>query len=268
MQVFSDKTAPYQIPFETFGLEMRFCTNSPELLERTEPLLPPGWQRRPKTATQKRVGLLEEDNNIYSIYNDAICTHDAPGLEYALMMLEMQLSAHVAIEATDFVAVHAGVVAQGGRAIVLPGVSFSGKTTLVRALVEAGAVYYSDEYAMLDLDGYVHPYARRLSFRPPEGTPVELSVEEIGGVAGTDPLPVGVVAVTHYSPDGEWRPRELSPGAGVLAMMEHAVPAEARAAQTMRVLKKAVEGAVIVEGERGDAGELAAVLLDTLRAAA
>jgi hypothetical protein len=268
MQVFSDKTAPYQIPFAAFGLDMRFCTNSPELLERVEPLLPPGWQRRPKIATQKRIGLLAEDNDIYSIYNDAICTHDAPGLEYALMMLEMQLSAHIAIDATDYVAVHAGVVAQDDRAIVLPGVSFSGKTTLVRALVEAGAVYYSDEYAMLDMDGYVHPYARRLSFRPPEGAPVELSVEDIGGVAGSEPLAVGVVAVTHYRPDGEWQPRQLSPGAGALAMMEHAVPAEARAAQTMRVLKKAVDGAVVLEGERGDAAEMAAILLDTLRAAA
>src|SRR3954468_14665598 len=200
MQEFSDKTAPYQIPFEVYGLDMRFCTNSPELMERAEPLLPPGWERRPRSEKQKRVGLLEEDNNIYSIYNDGICTHDAPGLEYALMMLEMQLSAHVAIAATDFVAVHAGVVAQDGRAIVLPGVSFSGKTTLVRALVEAGAVYYSDEYAMLDKDGRVHPYARRLSIRPPDAAAVEVSVEDLGGVAGDAPLRVGLVAVPHYRP--------------------------------------------------------------------
>ena len=85
------------------------------------------------------------------------------------MMLEMQLSTIIAIESRDFVAVHAGVVADGDRAIVMPGVSFSGKTTLVRALVEAGAVYYSDEYAMFDEAGRVHPYARQLSFRPPEG---------------------------------------------------------------------------------------------------
>lgn len=268
MQEFTDKSAPYQLPFEAFGLELRLCTNSPELLERAEPLLPPGWQRRPKSSSQTRVGLLAEDNDIYSIYNDAICTHDAPGEEFALMMLEMQLAAHIAIDATDFVAVHAGVVAVGGRAIVMPGVSFSGKTSLVRALIEAGATYYSDEYAMFDEDGRVHPYARRLSFRPPEGRPVELSVEDLGGVAGTDPLPVAVVAVTHYRPDGEWQPRELSHAAGALAMLEHAVPAQARPEQTMRVLRKALEGAVILEGERGEADEVAGDLLETLRAAA
>jgi hypothetical protein len=269
MQEFSDKTAPHQIPFRVYGLDLRICTNSAELLERIEPLMPPGWERRPRSSTQHRVGLLEEDNDIYSIYSESICTHDAPGKEYALMMMEAQLSAHVSLEATEFVFVHAGVVADGDRAIVMPGASFAGKTTLVRALVEAGAVYYSDEFAVLDEAGRVHPYARPLSFRPPDdGLPVELQVDELGGVAGTGPLRVGLVIATSYVPGGEWQPRELSPGAGVLAMLEHTVPAQVRPEQTMRVLRKAMEGAVALEGERDEADEFAGVLLETLRAAA
>jgi hypothetical protein len=43
--------------------------------------------------------------------------------------------------------------------MVLPGKSFAGKTTLVAALVRAGAEYWSDEYAVLDANGDVHPYA-------------------------------------------------------------------------------------------------------------
>ncbi len=267
MQEFNDKTAPHQIPFEAFGLEMRFCTNSPELLERAQAMLPPGWRQRPRSSKQVRIGLLEEENDIYSIYHDEICTHDAPGRGYALMMLENQLSSHITVE-SDFFAVHAGVVAAGDRAIVMPGLSFSGKTTLVRALVEAGAVYYSDEYAMLDETGRVHPYARQLSFRPPDGRPVELSVEQLGGVAGTEPRPVGMVVVTRYRPGGEWQPRELSSGAAVLATLEHTIPAEQRPEQSMRVLKNAINGAVALEGERGEADELAAELLETLRTAA
>ena len=268
MQEFTDKTAPHQIPFKAFGVEVRLCTNSAELLERVQSMLPPGWERRPRSSSQIRLGLLEEDNDIYSIYRDAVCTHDAPGGEYALMMLEMQLSSLIAIEAEDFVAVHAGVVADGDRAIVIPGMSFSGKTTLVRALVEAGAVYYSDEYAMFDEEGRVHPYARLLSFRPPDGRPVELNVEELGGVVGTEPLPVGMVLATRYRPGAEWEPNQLSAGAGVLALLEQAIPAESRPEQTLRVLRKAVEGAVVLESARGEADELAGVLLETLRAAA
>jgi hypothetical protein len=268
LQEFTDKSAPYQLPFEIFGLQMRFCTNSQELLDRVEPLLPPGWQRRPKTADQTRVGLLAEDNDIYSIYADTICTHDAPGLEYALMVLETQFASHIALKATDYVLIHAGVVGAGGRAIVVPGLSFSGKTTLVRALVEAGALYYSDEYAVFDENGLVHPYPRRLSFRPSEGMPIEIDVEEIGGTTGTEPIPVGMVAVAHYRSDGEWLPRVLSPAAGALAVLEHAVSAQARPEQALRVLKSGLEGAIILEGERGEAEALAAELLDTLSEAA
>jgi len=230
---------------------------------RIEPLLPPGWQRRPRSSRQIRVGLLEEDNDVYSIYSDGICTHDSPGKEYALMMMEAQIQAHFALDAPGLIFVHAGAVADGDRAILIPGLSFSGKTTLVRALVQAGAVYYSDEYAVLDETGRVRPYARPLSFRPPEGRPVNLRVEEMGGIAGTEPLPVGMVIVTRYRPGAEWQPQRLTPGEAA-----HTVPAQTRPEQAMRALGKAADGAVALQGERGEADEFAAMVLEALRAAA
>ena len=63
-----------------------------------------------------------------------------------------------AYRAQDCLFVHAGVVGWQGKAILIPGRSFSGKTTLVKALIEAGATYYSDEFAILDRQGLVHPY--------------------------------------------------------------------------------------------------------------
>src|SRR5687768_17180193 len=67
----------------------------------------------------------------------------------ALAALENALQATVAAHARGRVFVHAGVVGWRGRAIVLPGRSFAGKSTLVRALLAAGATYYSDEFAVL-----------------------------------------------------------------------------------------------------------------------
>ena len=49
-----------------------------------------------------------------------------------------------------------------GHGIMLPGYSFAGKTTLVAEFVRAGALYYSDEYAVLDRDRFAHPYPRPL----------------------------------------------------------------------------------------------------------
>ena len=79
------------------------------------------------------------------------------------------LAAHaeplVAERAPNHLFVHAGVVGWEGRAIVMPGASFAGKTTLVQAWLEAGATYYSDEFAVLDRAGRVHPFARPLTIR-------------------------------------------------------------------------------------------------------
>jgi hypothetical protein len=269
MQEFNDRAAPHQIAFEAFGLHIRICTNDPDLLPRVESMIPPGWRRRPRASAQRRLGLLDEGNDWFSIYSyDGICIHDAPGREYALMMLDAQIQSRVALEAPEFIFVHAGVVADGHRAIVMPGRSFAGKTTLVRSLVEAGAVYYSDEFAVLDETGCVHPYAKRLSFRPPKGVPVDYRVDELGGIAGEKPLPVGLVVAARFRPGAQWDPHPLSAGASALALLENAVPAQDRPEQTIRHISRAIAGAAALEGDRGEADDTAVLLLDALRAAA
>src|SRR5207244_3989987 len=64
---------------------------------------------------------------------------------------ESHLQLTVAEHARRRVFVHAGVVGWKDRAILIPGLSHSGKTTLVERLIRAGATYYSDEYAVLEL---------------------------------------------------------------------------------------------------------------------
>src|SRR5205085_12389371 len=109
--------------------------------------------------------------------------------------------------------VHAGVVGWNGRAIILPGKSMSGKSTLVAALVRAGATYYSDEYAVFDAQGRIHPYARPLSLRGEEGAPAKrCPAQELGGTPGNGPLRVGLVAAADYRPGASWRPRPLPAG--------------------------------------------------------
>ena len=77
-------------------------------------------------------------------------------LDLILDTLESDLQLHVAEQARRRLFVHAGVVGWKGRAIVIPGRSFTGKTTLVAELVRAGASYYSDEYALIDSRGKIH----------------------------------------------------------------------------------------------------------------
>src|SRR5581483_1001800 len=66
-------------------------------------------------------------------------------IHLAVLALESQAHQQLATLTEKAVFVHAGVVAWRGRALVIPGPSNSGKSTLVAALVAAGAAYYSDE---------------------------------------------------------------------------------------------------------------------------
>ena len=50
------------------------------------------------------------------------------------------------------------------------------------ALGRAGALYYSDEYAPLDGEGFVHPYPKPLSLRKGGGH-IDHDVASLGGTA-------------------------------------------------------------------------------------
>jgi hypothetical protein len=183
-------------------------------------------------------------------------------LDVALDMFDAHVRGHIALHAPGHIFVHAGVVGIGGRAIVIPGRSFSGKSTLVAGLVTAGATYYSDEFAPIDPSGMVHAYPRPLSMRR-DGLPtVDRPVSEFGGQAGTEPLPLGLVLVTRYQPDAVWDPEERTQGEGVLALMANTVPALDRPSESMTWLRAAVEPATVLHGDRGDVSEMVEALLE------
>lgn len=254
----------HAIAFEAFGVPLMVESSMPELLPRIAESLPPGWQRHDQVEAKQHFTLLTEDGVSFWVRYDGGAITASSDLDVALAVLEKQVRAYVALHARGLIFVHAGVVARDDRAIVIPGISFSGKSTLVAELVRAGATYYSDEYAVLDADGRTLPYARPLSLRNGTLRHTDHHVEALGGVAGEQAVPVAVVAVTHYRPGGEWRPRSVSTGEGVLAMMANTIAAQARPAESLAAVSRAVSGAVVLEGERGEAAPVADHLLGLL----
>jgi hypothetical protein len=118
---------------------------------------------------------------------------------------------------------------------------------------------------VLDSEGLVHPYPKPLSIRAGElRLQADHPVESLNGVAGVEAIPLGMVVVTYYRPGAEWDPRELSPGEAALALLSHTVTARTRPDEAIRAISRAVENAVVYEGERGEAQELAPRLLAQL----
>ena len=161
--------------------------------------------------------------------------------------------------------VHAGVVEWGGKAIVIPGRSYSGKSSLVWELVRAGATYYSDEYAVFDERGMVSAYPIPLKLRTGSGENGKACPsEQAWETPEAKPVPVGLVVLTRYQTGAKWRPKMLSPGPALLQILANTVAARRRPKAALQVLGKVVSQAQVLRGVRGEADQLACRLLDSV----
>jgi len=259
--------SPPSVVVEAFGAQVQVALEVSELRERVEEILPPNWGPCDVTEATGQFGLRQTDAESYEVTVDGMPWLEHATLDVALSMLDAQIRLFIATNAHDRIFVHAGVVATGGKALVIPGESFSGKTTLVSAMVELGATYYSDEYAVLDDQGRVHPYPRRLSIRGANGSATEeRHVAELGGAAAVGSAELAAVVVTRYRPGAEWQPERVSTGQGVLALLANTVPARERPQESLRAVSRAAAGAIVLDGDRGEAGSAAQAMLDALAA--
>jgi hypothetical protein len=259
-------SAAREIAFQSFGARVGVIADSPEVLDRIPALLPPDSEECPPSAADGWFSILARADGSYDFLIDGSPVTTGIDLGFALMLLEAQLRIFVGLHAPNRIFIHAGVVAHEGRAIVLPGRSFAGKTTLVLALVRAGALYYSDEFAIFDEEGFVHPYAKPVSVRDGNDIQSDHDIDRFGGIAGEGRLGVGALVFTEYRPGAEWNPTEISPGRGALAMFSNTLAAVDRTEEAMRAIKLAVDGALMLEGERGEADEMAQDLLKRISA--
>ena len=183
------------------------------------------------------------------------------GVDEMLESFEDHAKLQTALHARDVIFVHAGAVSWRDRAIVIPGASRAGKSTLVRALLDEGATYYSDEFAVFDAAGHVKPYALPLSIRTDDPRRrLRIPIREPSDAA-PGPVPVGLVVVTRYTAGARWRPRPLSRGKAFLALMANTVAARSVPERAMKTLSAAVAPADAVTGVRGDARRAARAIL-------
>jgi hypothetical protein len=256
------------VSFAAFGVALELSYDDPELEPRMRELLPPGWKPAKPDPSSTRFALHETGPDAYEVTISGVPAVEHASLDVALTLLDSQMRLSIAANSRDWLFVHAGVVALDGRALVVPGGTFTGKTTLVQALMQGGATYYSDEYAVLDGAGLVHPYPRPLSIRAGDGTAVrERRAGPVGSVASHDEnATMATVVITQYRAGVQWQPKRVTTGQGMLALLANTVPAQARPEESLRTLGRAIAGATTIEGDRGEAGPVASALLDEMAA--
>jgi hypothetical protein len=254
---------PFEQRFEIYGVPVAIGASDREVLDRLVGLLPAGVKPCGRGRIERRFTVSAVSDGVWTYNSGNGRSPTYADLELVVSMLDRELRNYIASVSTELVFVHAGAVAHRGRAIVIPGKSFSGKSTLVAALAQAGAVYYSDEYAVLDDRGRVHPYARPLAIREPDAwEAVRHSIESFGAKAGTEPVPVGLIAATRYRPAAEFSPERRTAGQGTLALLANAGSVNDRPAETLAAVRRAAGTALVVEGDRGEADAAAQALLE------
>ena len=164
--------------------------------------------------------------------------------------------------------VHAAVVGWKGATVLLPARTHGGKSHLTAALIKAGATYFSDEHAILDVSGRVHPWLKPLSLREGGSRQREAPPAEFGARIAKKPARVALILVTRYDADASWNPTRLSPSEGALALMSNAFGARLWPDRAMSVLARVARTAAIYRTDRPDAELVVPKILEMLERAA
>ena len=164
-----------------------------------------------------------------------------------------------------FRAVHAGAVLIEERALILPGSTHAGKSSLVAELLRRGASCFSDEYALIDNEGRIHSYPRPLLLR--NGRPQQSLVlpEELNASFATRPAPVGWILALDYVPDKAlWDVHEMSQGEAVMLLLRNTPHEMAQSPEMVDFFLRVAANAVCYAGQRSDAAEAAIRVFDLI----
>jgi len=197
----------------------------------------------------------------YRITRHGSLLAEARTAEEAALVLRSHLDLDLAVHARTGLFVHAGAVAWRARGIALLGRTMTGQSTLVAELVRGDATYYSDEFAVLDDAGLLHPYARPLWLRGHPGPCRPVPPGELGGSVGRDPVPVALIVPTRYRQGAAWRPEVIRGSRAVLPRIANSILARQEPQRTPRVAARLAPTVVVLRGDRPEATSAAAAIL-------
>ena len=250
---------PYSFSKIAYGMHFGVRTDNPALLEKLQEHLPGGCcsgKHFPVDRMFSLIGGGKRGNTKY--YNLLYANHSLVARSFDLEEILARFKDLVELSIAELsrrkLFLHAGVVGWKDKAVILPGKSLSGKSTLVRELVRQGASYFSDEYAVIDHRGYVYPHSKPLTSRNlNEHQQTEVAMETLSGIIAEKPLPVRLVIASQYVPQGRWKPKLLSQGQGILLLLKNTFSTRNSPERDIRFLQNILNSADMIKTSRGEA---------------
>ncbi|MGC2766970.1 MAG: hypothetical protein WB607_15790 [Candidatus Acidiferrum sp.] len=254
--------------FKSFGLTFGVRTNHPLAIDMIRAHLPPGSSVLKVQAVDRLYSFFLPNSArqvwarpFHLLYGNAQTLAKTHSDAELLEVFETDLNLHIATATERLFFIHAGVVAWKGKAIVIPGSSYTGKSTLVGEFLRQGATYYSDEFAVFDPRGYVHPFPKPLGIRMgADQKQTRVSPAQYGCAVGMKPIRLGLILFTRYLPSARWRPKVISPGKAALNLLQHSFSVRERPEAAFAFADKVTRRTRVLVGPRGEAKDLVRVV--------
>ncbi len=271
-----EKKVRYYLNFQAYGVRISIGSANIVYLEEIEnrliKIIPNGFELIEKSNIEHNFLIKKRKNGDYKLFRNEKNVANSSSEKEFYDFIESEIRLTIAEFAVSNVFIHAGVVAWKNKAIIIPGSSFTGKTSLIAELIKKGALYYSDEYAVLGENGFVHPFPKMLSLRGiiDDFQQVDYSANSLGAETGVDPIPVGLILFTEYDSSLEYSQNDLdgfpvdimSKGQALLEIIQHTIPIRNKPAPVLQVLKKMVNCAIAAKCKRGEVKIFADLLLE------
>lgn len=248
--------------FESLGVKFEITSNRKDVLEKIKTrmpvILPIKWRQIPFQNSRHRYEFIRQTKTgRYSLTAHGQIVAANATFREAFELLTSNIRLTIAEFAEQKIFLHAGVVGLKNAAVLIPGKSFAGKTTLVAEFVRRGFTYFSDEYALLDKKGLVHPFPKKLSIRGiiDEYRQTDFEVEQLGGTRACVPLPVKFILLTEYKKGTSARISETSIGEGLMQSIANSISVRQNPQLVLEVLKRVAAQSRILKGKRGEASE-------------
>ena len=237
-----------------YGCNIRVETPSLEAHSTLQRHILPSLPRMDITSDPPHVVVrVSQDEGLFQAFVDEKLVASASDPMAIVSPLIKLLDDTVIERLTGLRAVHAGAVVWNQRALLLPGSTHAGKSSLVAELLRRGATYFSDEFALIDPQGFVYPYPRPLLLR--NGRPQQSPVlpQEFNVPIGDAPAPVGWILALEYVPGSTWYVSSLPHGEAVMMLLKNTPHYLAEMPDLVEVFQRAVAGASCFSGQRDEA---------------
>lgn len=248
---------------DAFDLKIRVDSDSAEMRDVLDRfLLPP--LARCETARDTADIVLEvlASADGYEIDVDNVKVSSASTLADGALAAVKALDDAFVLKLRVVRAVHAGAVVLNGRALLIPGSSHAGKSSLVAELLRRGAAHLSDEYALIDEHGFVHAYPRPLLLR--NGRPRQSLVlpSDLDASFASEPVKPGWIIAVDYAQGESWKIERISQGQAVVLLLSNTPHEMGQAPEIVDLFTRSVASAECYAGTRGEVGEAADRILE------